>query len=198
MFYTYLWLRKDGTPYYAGKGLGNRAFIKNGHSIPRPKNDACILVQYWESEDKAFEMEKWFISLFGRKDNNTGILRNLTNGGEGMSGHIASEELCRKRREASKGKRYSLGAVRSEETRRKISESMKGKQNSLGMVHTAETIRKMRVVHTGVKFTEAARYKLSASMKGNKNSPGWPKGKPMVRKHKWQKKKRKTLANCAT
>ena len=29
------------------------------------------------------------IGVFGRKDNNTGILRNLTDGGEGGLGHIA-------------------------------------------------------------------------------------------------------------
>jgi hypothetical protein len=77
MFYTYLWLRQDGTPYYVGKGKGNRAYRKAGHTVPCPKDRTHILMQYWESEDEAFAVEKWWIALFGRKDNSTGILRTL-------------------------------------------------------------------------------------------------------------------------
>jgi hypothetical protein len=38
-FYAYLWLRKDGTPYYAGKGCRRRAFTPHLGFFP-PKNKA--------------------------------------------------------------------------------------------------------------------------------------------------------------
>lgn len=82
-FYTYMWLRADATPYYVGKGIGNRAFVSTRHSVGCPKEKSRILIQFWSSEAEAFEMEKYYIRLFGRKDNGTGILRNLTDGGEG-------------------------------------------------------------------------------------------------------------------
>ena len=43
----------------------------------------------WE---EACNKEKEFIKLYGRKDTKTGILSNLTNGGEGTYGHILNEK----------------------------------------------------------------------------------------------------------
>lgn len=100
-FYTYQYQRPDGTIYYVGKGKNNRAFTKNSKYVPVPSR-ACILIQHWESEEKAFEMEKWWISFWGRKDNGTGILRNLTDGGEGSSGYILSDEQKKKSSEGAK------------------------------------------------------------------------------------------------
>ncbi len=78
-FYTYLYLRRDGTPYYVGKGKGRRVVQRHHVAIPEPSH---IFIQYWANESDALEIEKWYIALFGRKDNGTGILRNLTDGGE--------------------------------------------------------------------------------------------------------------------
>jgi hypothetical protein len=80
IFYTYLWLREDGTPYYAGKGHSQRAYRKGC-----PANPENILIQEWPDETGAFEGEKLLIAIYGRKDLGTGILRNRTDGGEGAS-----------------------------------------------------------------------------------------------------------------
>lgn len=91
-YYTYAYLRKDGTPYYIGKGRGNRAYKKHWRSKTRggyfspPEKDKILILKRNLTEEEAFKHEKYMISVFGRKDNGTGILRNLTDGGEGMSG----------------------------------------------------------------------------------------------------------------
>jgi len=92
MFYTYLWLREDGSPYYVGKGRGDRAFTSNYHNVHRPPQDERIIVQDHPSEEEAFEAERLMISLFGRLDLGTGCLRNLTEGGDGPSGAVRSPE----------------------------------------------------------------------------------------------------------
>jgi hypothetical protein len=51
------------------------------------------------------------IDFWGRKDNGTGILRNLTDGGEGCSGAILSEETKKKISKSLQGNTRRLGAV---------------------------------------------------------------------------------------
>ena len=91
-FYTYAYLREDKTPYYIGKGRNKRAYSKNRHRISVPPKDRILFLKKNLTEEEAFKHEIYMIYVFGRKDLGTGILRNLTNGGEGTSGCVINEK----------------------------------------------------------------------------------------------------------
>ena len=120
-FYSYLWLRLDGSPYYVGKGKGDRAFTSRKHEVHCPDNRARILVFPMAREAEAFESEIALIELFGRKDLGTGCLRNLTDGGDGPSGWVPSEESRRRMMVAAKARKGRFS--HSADTRKKIAAS---------------------------------------------------------------------------
>jgi hypothetical protein len=163
-FYTYAYLREDRTPYYIGKGSGKRAYKKyKNESIKLPKNKSRIIfLKQNLIEEEAFKHEIYMIAVFGRKDLGTGILRNKTNGGEGVSGIIRSENYKRKMSEVKKGK------PRSEETRKKMSEGRKGISPS------KETRRRMSEANKGRVHSEKTKINLSEKRKG-KNNPSFGK-----------------------
>jgi hypothetical protein len=186
MFYTYMWLREDGTPYYVGKGFGRRAFRTHWSGTkmrPAPAEDKIVLYPA-ESEAEAFELEIALIWYYGRKDLGTGILRNLTDGGDGPTGQVFSAsarrkiglskvgntyrrgstqtaESCRKNSEAHIGKTYAQGHVVSPETRRVLSEK------NIGHIVSEETINKLRISHKGVPWSAARRAALQTALAGN-------------------------------
>lgn len=131
-FYTYLWLREDGTPYYVGKGKDDRAFYKHSHRF-NPPPAKRITIYPAESESEAFENEIALIWYYGRKDLGTGCLRNLTDGGENpprqvvgpMLGKKHSEETKRKMSAAREGKK---APPRTEEQRKRMSEAGRGRK----------------------------------------------------------------------
>ena len=158
-YYTYAYLREDKTPYYIGKGKGNRAYRRRDKGIKPPKDKSKILILKQNlTEEESFRHEVYMIAVFGRKDLGTGILHNKTNGGDGVSGAVVSDETRRKMSEALKGK------PRSKEIRRKISESHKGK------THSEESRRNMSESQKGKTFSEETKRKLSESQKGKNHS----------------------------
>ena len=154
-FYTYAYLREDKTPYYIGKGEGNRAFYKRKGEIKPPKDKSKIIfLKQNLTEEKAFKHEIYMIAVFGRKDLANGILRNRTNGGEGSSGRILCQTSLKKLRKSHKGKKLS------EKHKKNIGLSLKGRK------YTIETICKMRKVKKGKKISESAKRKMSEKKKG--------------------------------
>jgi hypothetical protein len=88
LFYVYAYLRENGSPYYIGKGKNYRAWDKSSHKTIRLPVDQSriVLMETNLTEIGALALERFYIRWYGRKDNNTGILRNRTDGGEGTSG----------------------------------------------------------------------------------------------------------------
>jgi hypothetical protein len=131
-FYTYAYLRKDGTPYYIGKGKGYRAFHKKKREIKVPPVERILFLKRNLTEEEAFKHEIYMIALYGRKDLGTGILRNVTDGGEGTSGWKATPEFREKRRQAMLGRKQTPESI--EKTRQKV----------LGIKRRPETIQKLK------------------------------------------------------
>lgn len=182
-FYVYILRRPDkvdpfdegrGCPFYIGKGCNGR---KRKHYLEAKEllgktgiknykisiihllwkhglNYEIEVVQRKLVELEAFDLECALISKYGRKDNGTGILANLTNGGEGPSGCCSRE----------KGVYHH-----SEETRRKISIAVQGKTYNQGMKgkkHSEDTKHKMSKVRKGKIKTLEHCHNLSISLKG--------------------------------
>ena len=119
-FYVYAYLRVDGTPYYIGKGKDRRAYVTQHHSSAPPDKNRIVFLERNLSEVGALALERRYIRWYGRKNNDTGILRNLTDGGEGQSGRVVSDETREKIRLSTIGHKRNLNVKRSDSAKRRM------------------------------------------------------------------------------
>lgn len=158
-YYVYAYLRsKDSergprlSPYYIGKGSGRRVYDKK-RSIARPADSSYVVfLEEGLTESEAFALEKYAVALYGRIDKEEGILWNMTDGGEGCSGVIMSQETKDKIANSLTGRKRPRSVI--EKTLR----------SRAGFRHSEETKRKMSKTRTGAKkkpHTPEAKLKIS-------------------------------------
>jgi hypothetical protein len=163
-FYVYSLKRPNGVPFYIGKGKGKRCYthLKSWHlkqdentfkvhiieKIRRNGQEPSVeILQENMTETDAFKLEAQQIQLHGRVKNG-GILVNMSDGGEGQTGHPCSEE-----------------------SKKKISAHMRGENNPFfGKKHTKESLKLIGDVNRGKILGEEWKRKLSEATKGRPKS----------------------------
>lgn len=149
-YYVYQYVREDLTPYYIGKGKGSRAYAKhkriNGTDLVPNDLSRIQIIADNLSEAAAYQLEISLIKQYGRKDCGTGILRNMTDGGDGSPGRIFkhSEETKQKMSKAHTGKKFN------DKTKAKMSIA-KTKENHpfYGKTHTDDAKQRMSAARKG-------------------------------------------------
>ena len=192
-FYVYLHIRKDSLEvFYVGKGKNKRAYSKSDRNkywknIVAKCGYYIIIHHKNLNEEDAYLKEIELIDFYGRKDLNKGTLVNVTNGGDGNSGKIVSEETKIKQSIAAKNRpRTNV----SEETKLKISNTLKGhpgyNKGGIGIIPNEETRQKMSESakergpsFLGKNHSDETKSKISKSLKAN-NKKGIPTGRQIT------------------
>lgn len=189
-FFVYVHTRNDtGEVFYVGKGRGRRLKTKRHHNqhwmrVAEKHGFTVHLKHSGLSETCAFTLEKILIARHRKLGS---PLVNMTDGGEGVSGAVFSEEAREKMRLAKVGKKLSAdhvqkiaasntGKKRTEEQkswfktrvftdsyRKAISEGLKGRKLS------PASIAKMKETRKGYRATEETKRKQSEALSGPKN-----------------------------
>lgn len=200
-FYVYAYIDpRDDTPFYIGKGKGNRIFrhlspgmmqegLRKGWFFYRKLKKLLVagvtpdihFVCEHLTEHQALYLESFFIKALGRRDLSTGCLCNLTDGGEGCSHAGCKHSDETKKIIADKLREIRTGWTLSEVTKQKIGDTHRGRE------HTDETKARMAAgqkkrfarqeerdkvakSHIGKRHSEATRQRMSEAKKGKRHS----------------------------
>lgn len=182
MAYVYKHIRNDtGEIFYIGIGkqlkrmYSFRSRNKYWLNIVNKVGFTSEIIENDLTWEDAIVRETFWINYYGRKNNGTGILTNMTDGGEGTTGRIFSENSKQKISNSHKGKtltseqktKISKGNLgkpkpKPEGFGEKISQILKGKKR------TEES--KLKQSESTKKTLSEIKDKLSNKSKGIKNS----------------------------
>lgn len=161
IYYVYLLLDpRSGEPFYVGKGKSHRATshlmksslrsrsLKNNTIKSIIKEGKLPEIQYYATnlmEDKALQLEHQLILQYGRRDLNTGILCNHTDGGEGFGIRRCFTPEHRAKLSAMRTlNNLTNNPSKTSEWQAQKSKMQKGRPSPMqGKRHTPESIAKM-------------------------------------------------------
>lgn len=196
---------KTGTPFYIGKGIKPkrykshqlefcRAYSQHGrnniwHSIVAKYGYEIEILVDDLTEREALDKEMELIKLYGRVNTGTGILCNLTDGGEGNAGWKPRPETCEKISKAAIGRKNphseatklaigagNKGRIVTQVTRDKMRKTQEGRKQSPKQIAAARRglvekyLRKVVCLQTGIVFDCAQ--EAGTSMYPHKSNAG--------------------------
>ena len=176
-YYVYAYLREDGTPYYIGKGKNNRAFDKHNNVDVPTDESRIIFCETNLTNVGACAIERRLISLWGKLYNNTGILHNISDGGEG---NCSTGRISEKRQKITiLGKTYCSITEAMESLNISFSHIKFIRENDISRFNSIDEIKEYAWKMRGLKisknqiYTDERRAKLSEIKKGNTARKGY-------------------------
>jgi len=169
-FYVYLHRKATtGEIFYVGKGRDERAYDTgvdrsiHWNRVAKKHGRTVEFVQTGLQEWYAHELEMDLIAYHGRKNLGLGPLINKTDGGEGTSGYVYTQEDLQRMSDSHKGN------IASDETRAKMSASMTPERRAmLSAINKGKILPPERVA----RMSEAARLSLEPPEVRKKMSDG--------------------------
>lgn len=162
---VYCW-KEGNVPFYIGIGKKERRskdkrkrnpYCLNVMKRAKRNNEFYIeILDTVETWEEACELEKYYISLIGRRDCGTGTLTNMTPGGDGVH----------------PGNKFGYGRKHTQETKDKLSKI--AKERFKDPCQKQKLIEHLKIVHrknTGRKLSKEHREAISKGNKGKKSSP---------------------------
>ena len=145
-------------PFYVGKGRFKRIkdtfydkspFKKKKIDKLKSKGVDILALKLFESlsNSEAVQIERYLISLIGRRDNMLGPLVNLTDGGEGRLNSPHTDEVKSKISEAKKGK--GVGRKHSQQTIELMSQKQSGENNGFWDKKHTDAVKKEQSERVG-------------------------------------------------